>query len=63
VFVLEGSGLRAQDAVKVSAQGTFVDSSAAYCDFRSHAITAYDEGSGQWSNQFVLGGNCPVTGQ
>jgi hypothetical protein len=60
VYILEASGLRARDVVPVSAQGTFVDSSTASCDFRSHAITAYDTGSGHWSTQFVLSGNCPV---
>ena len=59
VLILEQGGVRARQVVLVNAQGSFVDQTGLACDFHAQAITAYDQNSGQWSNQAVLGGVCP----
>jgi hypothetical protein len=59
VLILEQGGVRARQVVRVSAQGAFIDRTGLPCDFHAQAITAYDQHSGQWSNQAVLAGVCP----
>ena len=59
VLILQQGNVRAHQVVIVSPQGTFTDRTGLACDFQAEAITAYDEGSGQWSNQALLGKVCP----
>jgi hypothetical protein len=59
VLILEQGGVRARQVVNVTAQGTFTDKTGLACDFHAQAITAYDQHTGQWSNQAVLAGVCP----
>lgn len=59
VLVLELGGVRARNIVTVTAQGAFTDKTHLPCDFHAQAVTAFDQPSGQWSNQAILSGSCP----
>jgi hypothetical protein len=59
VLILEQGGVRARQVVQVTPQGTFTDKTGLPCNFHAQAIAAYDQHTGQWSNQAVLAGFCP----